>query len=158
MLDIQSFLKAQKAMWVKRLLEPEKGNWKALPNLYLKDLLGLDTFKCNRSCINKPENFPSFIWQVLKKWFEIKKINHKVNTAMDIRREILWLNNKVKINNRGLNWKKWQTQGINQIHDIINEHGFFLTLNEIKKKYKITCDNLKYNTLKDAIPNEWRKS
>ena len=47
MLDIDSFLKAQKAMWVKRLLTPENASWKALPLLYLKDLLGKDTFKCN---------------------------------------------------------------------------------------------------------------
>jgi hypothetical protein len=44
MLDIPSFLKAQKVMWVKILLTPDKASWKALPCLYLESQLGLDIF------------------------------------------------------------------------------------------------------------------
>jgi hypothetical protein len=54
-------------------------------------------------------------------------------------------------------WKEWQKNGINIIHNIVNERGEFLALNVIKDKYKVKCDVLKYNTLKDAIPREWRK-
>jgi hypothetical protein len=36
MLDIGSFLKAQKAMWVKRLQTPDKASWKAAPTFYLR--------------------------------------------------------------------------------------------------------------------------
>jgi uncharacterized membrane protein len=36
MIDICSFLKAQKAMWVKRFMTQDQASWKAAPNLYLK--------------------------------------------------------------------------------------------------------------------------
>jgi hypothetical protein len=44
MIDINSFLKAQKATWVKILLTPDNSSWKALPKLFLNELMGLDTF------------------------------------------------------------------------------------------------------------------
>jgi hypothetical protein len=69
MLDINSFIKAQRAMWVKRLLSPDQASWKAVPMLYLSSLLGPDTFKCNMSCSIKPEGFPHFYWQILQNWF-----------------------------------------------------------------------------------------
>jgi hypothetical protein len=48
--------------------------------------------------------------------------------------------------------------GINIIHDIVNEHGTFLLPEEIELKFNTTCNALKYNTLKDAIPAQWRQT
>jgi hypothetical protein len=75
MLDIKSFIMAQKAMWVKRFLTPDKASWKALLTLHLQDLLGKDTFKCNLDCKEKPNNFPNFYWLMIKSWKEVKKID-----------------------------------------------------------------------------------
>jgi hypothetical protein len=36
MLDIKSFLKAQKSMWVKRILSPDTASWKAVLIIFLK--------------------------------------------------------------------------------------------------------------------------
>jgi hypothetical protein len=157
MLDIESFLKAQKAMWVKRLLSPDVASWKALPNLFLKGMLGNNTFRCNMNCKEKPINFPDFYWHVLKYWFEAKEITQKPSTPFNIRRECLWLNKNIKVNNNELKGALWHNSGINIIHDIVNENGKFLTTAEIETKFGIKCDTLKYNTLKDAIPLEWRK-
>jgi hypothetical protein len=44
MLDIESFIKAQKTMWVKRFLSTSDASWKAILTLNLEDLLGVDTF------------------------------------------------------------------------------------------------------------------
>jgi hypothetical protein len=157
MLDITNFLKAQKAMWVKRLMSTEEGSWKALPMLFLKDLLGKDTFKCNTTCKTKPTNFPGFYWQILQSWFELKTLTNKHKSALDIRRETLWLNKLITINKDELLWTQWHIKGINQIHDIINQDGSFLTHQQLEEKYNIKCNFLKYNTLKDAIPSTWRK-
>jgi hypothetical protein len=157
MLDIQSFLKAQKAMWVKRLLSPDSASWKALPNLFLGSLLGNDTFKCNIDCKVRPKNFPEFYWEVLKYWFEAKEITQKNDSAFDIRRESLWLNKNIKVNNKELRSKLWHDNGINIIHDIVDDRGIFLNSTEIETKFGIKCDILKYDTLKDAIPPTWRK-
>jgi hypothetical protein len=157
MIDIESFIKAQKAMWVKRLLSDEQGSWKALPMLYLSELLGKDTFKCNMSCVTQPLNFPDFYWQIIQSWFELKTLTKETNNAFDIRRESLWLNKEIKLNNQEIHWKPWSEKHINLIHDIVDPHGKFLSALELEQKYKIKCDPLQYNSLKDTIPASWRK-
>jgi hypothetical protein len=41
-------------------------------------MIGIDTFKCNMDCTTKPVNFPDFYWQIIKNWFELKKISQKI--------------------------------------------------------------------------------
>ena len=158
MLDIDSFLKAQKAMWVKRLQTPDMASWKAAPFFYLKEFLGRDTFKCNLDCKTKPKNFPHFYWKVMEGWFEIKKlttVNEK--SPMDIRRECLWLNKEIKIGKKAFKWKSWQQKGINIVHDLLNERGEFILPQELEEKFNIKCNVFNYTALKDAIPLKWRQ-
>jgi hypothetical protein len=157
MLDIQSFLKAQKAMWVKRLMVNDTASWKALPLLHLEGLLGKETFKCNIDCSIRPKNFPDFYWQVLQSWFAFKELTLKSRNAYDIRRESLWLNRNIKLNGKELRSKNWEESGIYIIHDILRENGDFLTAEEMEAKFNIKCDVMKYNKIKCAIPIEWRK-
>jgi hypothetical protein len=158
MLDICSFLKAQKAMWVKRYMTPDKARWKAAPTFYLNEFLGTDTFKCNLDCKKKPTNFPHFYWQVMVSWFEIKQItDSREKKPMDVRKECLWLNQYIKVNKQVVKWNDWHSKGINIINDIIDENGSFLSVGSLEAKYGIKCDPLKYNALKDAIPVGWRR-
>jgi hypothetical protein len=158
MLDICSFLKAQKAMWVKRLMSNEKASWKAAPDWYLREFLGIDTFRCNIKCVDKPKDFPHFYWQVMVSWFETKQIlDSKEKLPIDVRRECLWLNQYIKVNKQSVKWNDWLKNGIKLINDITNEDGSFLTKANIEQKYGITCDALKYSALKDAIPMGWRR-
>jgi hypothetical protein len=69
----------------------------------------------------------------------------------------MWLNEKIKVNNKQIKWNAWQSKGINIIHDILKPSGEFLLPQEINDKYQIKCDIMMYNRLKDAIPGEWRK-
>jgi hypothetical protein len=156
MLDITSFLKAQKTMWVKRILSSDNASWKAFPMLLMEGLLGKDTFKCNMKC-DKPACFPDFYWKMLENWFEVKELSQADYSPFDIRRQTLWLNKNIKVNDKELRGNTWHNNGINIIHDIVNERGLFLTAQEIETKYNIHCDIMKYNTLKDAIPRSWRE-
>jgi hypothetical protein len=157
MIDIKSFIKAQKAMWIKRLLSPDRASWKALPMIYLNTLLGPDTPKCNMECTTKPKGFPGFYWQILDSWFKVKSLcETKLKNPIDIRRESLWLNKNIKLNKMELKWEEWQNKNINIIHDIVDEQGQFLTSNSLELKYGIKCDVMKYNALKNAIPSTWR--
>jgi hypothetical protein len=144
-------------MWVKRFLTPEKASWKALLTLNLQDLLGTDTFKCSIDCKEKPTNFPNLYWLMLKAWREVTTLTNQINTPMDVRRECLWLNEKIKFNNKQIKWNTWHNKGINLIHDIINAEGEFLTPQELEQKFDLKCNIMIYNTLKDVIPHEWRK-
>ena len=157
MIDIGSFIKAQKAMWVKRIITQDQASWKALPDFFLQKLLGNNTFKCNMDCTIRPEYFPEFYWEILKYWFEVKELATKQDNVFDIRRECLWLNKNIKINEKEVRWKTWEDKGINILHDILTEKGTFLTSEQIEAKYNVKCNTLKYNVLKDVIPSTWRR-
>jgi hypothetical protein len=157
MLDIESFIKAQKVMWVKRLSTGEKASWKAVPYFYYDWLLGPDTWKCNLSCKIQQKHFSDFYWEILKCWCQIKELTTSQKTVIEIRRECLWFNKNIKVNKKEVRWKSWHEKGINMIHDIMDNKGIFLSVTDIINKYNVKCDILKYNALKDAIPIEWRK-
>jgi hypothetical protein len=157
MLDIESFVKAQRIIWIKRFLTPEKASWKALLNLGLEKFLGANTFKCSMSCTTKPAEMPDFYWEMIKIWCDIKNLTESIDTPIDIRRQCIWHNENITINKEQIFWKKWSESGINLIHDIVNKKGEFLSPLEIENKYDYKCDIMTYNKLKDAIPREWRK-
>jgi exonuclease III len=157
MLDIQSFVKAQKVIWIKRFLSPETASWKALLTLSLNEFMGENTFKCFMDCKTQPKNFPDFYWEMMKIWCDIKNITESIDNPMDIRRQCLWFNENISINKEQLNWKVWREKGINIIHDILNNKGDFLSVQEIEQKYNYKCDVMTYNRLKNTIPQEWRR-
>jgi hypothetical protein len=157
MLDIKEFLKAQKAMWVKRLLSPDNASWKAIPKLYLQNFLGTNTFKCNIGKIEKPQEYLDFYWQILQNWNELKQEINIESSAMDIRRECIWFNQEIKINNEYINWKDWQDKGVNIIHDIVDKEGVFISEQMLEQKYGIKSDTMRYNSIKVAIPVKWKR-
>ena len=91
--------------------------------LYLSQLLGKYTFKCNTSRTTKPTNIPDFYWQIVQSWFELKTLTNETKDAFDIRRESLWLNKHIKINKQEVNWKMWYNKKIFLIHDLVNSEG-----------------------------------
>jgi hypothetical protein len=135
MLDINSFIQAQKVMWIKRLTSSDDASWKALPLLCLDEILGINTLKCPTFTITQPKNFPDFYWEMIQTWNKIKNITESIDTPFDIRRQCLWLNENITINKQQINWDKWREKGINIIHDIMNNKGEFLTNAQIDKKF-----------------------
>jgi hypothetical protein len=119
--------------------------------------MGENTFKCFMDCKVQPEIFPDFYWEMVKIWCDIKNITESIDNPMDIRRQCLWFNENISINNEQLNWKIWREKGINIIHDILNNKGEFLSALEIEQKYNYKCDVMTYNRLKNTIPQEWRR-
>jgi hypothetical protein len=78
MLDIESFIKAQKAMWVKRLTDHQTGSWKTYPLKLLGKLLGNNSFKCSLSKQDiQKANLTDFYKQVVESWVEIRNISTK---------------------------------------------------------------------------------
>jgi hypothetical protein len=67
---------------------------------------------------------------------------------------MIWMNAFITINKQEVKWKNWISHNILIIH----ENGRFLSVNDINRIYDFKCDILQYNSLKDAIPKEWRDS
>ena len=164
MIDLEAMIKAQKVMWVKRLLDENFASWKAFPYWLFGHIHPRDFFKCSYSKEKLPFNLTLFYHQIAYAWSEfisLSEINDQdINTVWQIRRQYIWYNKHILIGNNyaGNNYKKWYTSGIKLIHDIVNEKGLFYTAIELNEKYGIQVDIMKYNSLKDAVPQSWRKT
>jgi hypothetical protein len=152
MLDIYSFVSAQKAMWAKRLMRPSEASWRAY-----EKAAGTLSFKCLLDTSQNWSKLPTFHWQVLKSWVHISNLNKKLESSLDIRREIIWNNKNIKIGKQNINWPTWKNKNIWLIHDIVDEHSSFLPIEVLKQTYDINCNILQYNSLKYAIPLKWRQ-
>jgi hypothetical protein len=131
-------------------------SWKAYPYYMLDKLLGSQTFKCNLD-ITKNPNINEFYWTIIKAWNDVNEINKLDMNVLDIRKQCLWLNKHIKINKVEIKWKNWIQHNILTLHNILDNNGNFLSIEEINREYNFRCDFMQYNSLKDAIPKEWRE-
>ena len=95
MLDVKSFIDAQKVMWVKRLLKKDQGSWKVYPTYLFSNLLGNHSFQCSTDITKLHKWMPKFYCQLFTAWDKCK-----VNPEKDpfkIHREILWQNKNIKV-------------------------------------------------------------
>jgi hypothetical protein len=74
MLDIYSFVSAQKAMWAKRLMRQSEASWIAYPHMFYEKIAGQYSFKCSLDLTQNRFNIPTFYWQVLKSWIQINNL------------------------------------------------------------------------------------
>jgi hypothetical protein len=157
MLDLKSFIIAQRVIWVKRLTKTKAASWKAFPEYILNTLIGMDTFKTHINTATNNNNITPFYWTIIKSWNILKEIDKEKIDPKNIRRQWLWMNKYIKINKKEIKWNQWINKGIKIIHDIVDNQGNFLTVAKLEEKYDFRCDFLKYNSLKDAIPKIWRE-
>jgi hypothetical protein len=157
MLDLKTFIIAQRIMWVKRLSKKSKASWKAFPEYIMNAIAGKDTFKTQLNTKKNDHNITPFYWTIIKSWSILQEIEKNKIDPYQIRRQWLWMNQYIKINKKEVNWKTWSDKGIKIIHDIIDENGNFKTIGALEQKHGFRCDFLKYNSLKDAIPKKWRE-
>jgi cell fate regulator YaaT (PSP1 superfamily) len=73
------------------------------------------------------------------------------------RQQCLWFNKNIKINKKEIKWNSWIQHGINLLHDILDRDGKFISITTMEELFNYKCDVMKYNSLKDAIPKEWRE-
>ena len=79
-----------------------------------------------------------------------------IKTYVDIRKQIIWGNEEIKLFNKSLIFKEWIESGIILIDDLINENGD-IAENAIYDKL-INKRNWisEIISLKQAIPNSWK--
>jgi hypothetical protein len=88
MIDVPSFINAQKVMWVKRLLKTGSGSWKAYPNYIFNKMLGDSSFYCNTDLKKWEAKISPFYMQLLEIWEKTKE-NPK-DDPIKLRCEVIW--------------------------------------------------------------------
>ena len=153
--DMDSFVKSQKAIWVKRLQDTEQPASRYLQQ-FLKNITLSDLLICSMDPEEIPFEFPAFYRQVLHAWFTVKLMSE--NKFEDI---VIWNNKNIKIQGQTVFYKRWYKKGVFYLKDLFKRTGNMLkilTVDEFKSKYDIECQNMHYMSLIDAIPKSWRKA
>ena len=145
MLDVESFVSAQKVMWVKRLLMNKEGSWKILPNLILSEILGNHSFQCSTAKGEQMKSIPLFYRQLFIAWNKTKE--NPGEDPFKIRREVLWHNNQIKIRGRDICYRNWYDKGIVMLHDIVQENGDFKSKVDLERQFNVTIGIMEYNGL-----------
>ena len=52
---------------------------------------------------------------------------------------ILWNNKEIGIENKSIFWAHLSEQGIYFVHDLLDKHGKFLSLENVQRKYTVLC-------------------
>ena len=163
MVDIRSYFCSLKAAWVQRLAIGEIVNWKVIPHKYFN---GIGTnwliFMTNNDNSIKHKYFkdiPGFYKEVLKCWNLSGGGNQeKPTTFTEIRKQILWNNKYIKFENKPVIFDNWIKSNIIYINDIIDANGCIsqeIILSKLKNKSNWIAE---IQTLKKAIPFEWKQS
>ena len=154
----QSMCDATKIVWVKRFLDTEnQGKWKTILQTEMGKVGGNLIWKCNFKTDEK-KIFDvikiSFLKNMLVAWSQLNFQNPC--TFIEIQNQYLWFNSHIRINDQIIYYEEWARKGVLKIEHLTNDHTNFLTFAQFKDKFHINCNFLKYFSLIDAIPQDWK--
>ena len=121
MIDLNLFIKAIKAGWVKRITNNDNdGDWKHIYMNILKTVGGCLVFESNlneRDFYKEQRNFNStFLFEIVQAW---SHINFNSNPKI-IKKQIIWNNSFIKNDNKTLFYKYWFDKGIKYIEQLFD--------------------------------------
>lgn len=108
--DLETYSKALILKWIKNLVDNQtQANWKVIPNFFLSQFgqnylifdMQLDSY---RSLPNTRYNIPAFYKHLIESYicFNKTKQTQEPKTYYDIRKQIIWGNQNIKLNGKCL--------------------------------------------------------
>ena len=138
LLNIDYFIEALKAGWVKRIFdETNKGFWKEFYLEKLNIFGGKLILECNLNIndCNQIAKNNMFLRDILAGWCKIN--SSEITNA--VAKEIIWNNSQIKCNNKVLFYREWFEQGIKFIEHIYDFRiRQFYTLEQLQNLYNIS--------------------
>ena len=150
---VETYVKANRAAWAKRLLQFDSRNRQYLET-FLPKLTLCDFLKCNYNPEDLPYDIPQFYLQILYAWFALK---NEPQNAVEVRREYFIFNQFISINKKYVYNEKLIQNNILSINNLLTDQGGFISYDTFSTKYGKLLTQFYYMSLIDAIPNEWKK-
>ena len=151
MIHLESFIKALKLTWVRRLIYNDSCISKVFTEIT----------KCNfRDIEDFGDDFYAKKYSLVKNLFwkeflgalsEFKLKLPVFTTKYSILNCPLWNNSRIKIDKNTIFWKKWYDEGIIRLKDILKEDKRFLSLEELEIKLNMKIPFTKYEGIKRTI-------
>ena len=156
MTNFELFIKAQRVMWMKRLIYSDKEmKWKAYFNHICKSIGGVFIFHCNYDVSKISLKIPTFYVEILKVWQEMEECRRAGND--NISDEIIFNNKHVCINNQMVFDDKLYSYNIYKMHHLLSEDGSLKSVLYFQNRGLNGNDILKIYGLFDAIPSQWKR-
>ena len=154
MLDIASFNKALKIVWIKKYLDKENySKWKIFVDLELQNKGGAIFLTGN---LNKKDldnyyvfNDP-FIKEIIEIWSDVN-YERQITSKQQLQSQSLWHNSLIRIANRPVCYKKWINKGITKVKQIMDTPTHFLTHSAFQIRYDINLCPIIYLGIVSSI-------
>ncbi len=155
---LPSFNYALKLAWIRRLLD--NGSEEMWKSMVLNQLPITDSYiwNCNLSIIDAhhlTHTIKYHFWkEVIEAWSQYNF--QEPQNEGEIRKQNIWFNSFIKVDNQPMFYKHWYTNGIKTIEDLLHENGSFLTFEQLANKFNVRGNYLTYYGLLSAIPVPWK--
>ena len=160
MLDIASFNKALKIVWIKKYLDKENySKWKLFLDIELQYKGGeiFLTGNLNKKDLSKFYAFNDpFIKEIIEIWSDIN-YERNITSKQQFQSQPLWHNSLIRIANRPVCYKKWLNKGITKVKQIMDSPTHFLTHSAFQTRYDIKLCQIIYlgivSSVKSVVKN-----
>ena len=145
-IDIVSFNKSLKAIWVKKYLDMEnQGGWKTFLDFELRKYGGIAIFSGN---LNKKDTSAikisdPFIKEVMEICSEVN-FEQAVVTEDHFFQSSLWYNSLIRIENKPVFYKERHTKGVTKVKHLMDNNGKFLSLPAFENKNALNARPLAF--------------
>ena len=153
--DIESMIKAQRVLCIKKFIETNPAGWKLFLGFYLKKVVGKFLFQCNFDFAKLPIALPDFYTECVSTWSSLSEDNP--SSLSDIVNQVLWNNRFICIDSRSVYSKKLFDAGLIKIGNLYDENGEFKLDKEPWRSSLSPVDHFLFFRLLNAFPQEWRK-
>ena len=139
MIDIDSFDRSLKAVWIEKYLDTgNQGGWKSFFDLELRKYRGVVTLtgnpNKNDTCILKVSD--PFIKEILEIWSEVI-FEQTVVSEDHFLSSPLWYNSLIRIENKPVFYKDWHFKGVTKVKHLMDDSGNFLSLPAFQNNPKV---------------------
>ena len=160
MVDLQSYIHALKATWIRRLLNAGDLEWANLFYTISKMNHLLDIEGGSEDILNCFKQFkkPNLFWQdVFLAWSKVVKSHHPTNN-LELMKSVLWYNDHILVGKKTLYYRHWVKNGVHFVSDLIKENGKFLSLDEFRNKFDVKTNFLEYGAVINALKKSCKHS
>ena len=153
MLDIESMLKTQRVMCLKKYIEDYPSSWKLFLDSYLHKIGGRFILQCQFDLSKLPLALPVFYKECLDAWSSLNK--RDVITYQDIMNQVIWNHRNILSEGKSLYNSFLHKWGIVKVGDLVSKDRCFLK-SDIVLGINVPSQLFALMGVTNAIPMKWR--
>ena len=151
---VETFVKTQRIVCMKRYVDGYKSTWKVFLDNYLSDFGGSFLLKCNYDVKFLPKTLPKFYKECLSAWAAYK--SRQITTHSDVLNEIILNNRFICVGGKPLFRNKIIKKCKTKLCDVLSDEGKLQSWNTLENKNLTASEYFLLISVFDSIPPEWK--